>query len=84
MIKDKKILGREYIWGFIDVGNPEHCDFNTLTTALLGSHIDELRNFTKDVLYEKYRTEKLKKKRASLFVPRNLQKLVFDLNLTEK
>lgn len=84
MIKDKKVLGREYIWGFIEVENSEHCDFNTLTTALLGSHIDELRKTTKDIIYEKYRTEKLKMNRALLFVPKNLQKLVTDLNLIEE
>lgn len=52
-------IGRIYPWGVIDSMNPLVSDFCALKTALLGSHIHELRDLTHDVLYENYRTEKL-------------------------
>lgn len=52
-------IGRIYPWGVIDSMNPAVSDFVALKSALLGSHIHELRELTHDVLYENYRTEKL-------------------------
>lgn len=37
----------------------EHSDFIALRSVLFGSHLQELRDITHEVLYEKYRTEKL-------------------------
>ncbi|ORY05849.1 cell division/GTP binding protein [Basidiobolus meristosporus CBS 931.73] len=54
-----KIRGRRYPWGYIDVDNPDHCDFDRLRFMLLNSHMTDLRELTHNVLYENYRTEKL-------------------------
>ena len=56
---------RQYRWGTIDSMNPRHCDFVALRGAVLGSHLKALKNQTKEVLYEKYRTEKLLARRAT-------------------
>jgi len=53
------VLGREYPWGVVEVENPEHCDFSRLKGALLGSHLNDLKEITHDFLYENYRTERL-------------------------
>jgi septin family protein len=77
------ILGREYIWGMIQVDNPEHCDFVTLRDAILGDYADDLRDKTSQVYYEMWRTESLVKSRKSVFVPEDLQKKLRELALEE-
>eukprot|EP00842_Homolaphlyctis_polyrhiza_P006099 jgi/Hompol1/6490/HPOL_000780-RA len=58
-VNGKKVLGREFAWGVVEVTNPEHCDFIELTNALFGSHIEDLKTHTKEVLYENWRTDRL-------------------------
>lgn len=41
------------------VDNPQHSDFARLRSALLSSHLQDLKEITHDFLYENYRTEKL-------------------------
>ena len=50
---------RIYPWGIVEVDNPHHSDFVRLRSAILGSHLGDLKMLTEDVLYETYRTEKL-------------------------
>jgi len=50
---------RIYPWGIVEVDNPKHSDFSRLRSALLNSHLADLKSLTHDVLYETYRTEKL-------------------------
>jgi len=57
----RKVRCRQYPWGLVEVDNPKHCDFAKLRYTLLISHLDELKDVTHDVLYERYRTEKLLK-----------------------
>lgn len=59
-VDGKLIRGREYPWGFIDISNPEHSDFQLLKTVLLNTHLQDLKDLTHDYLYENYRTEKLR------------------------
>ncbi|KAH6584777.1 hypothetical protein BASA61_007269 [Batrachochytrium salamandrivorans] len=59
VVDNKKILGREYTWGVVEVEDAEHCDFIELKNALFGSHLDDLKLSTREVLYEKWRTERL-------------------------
>jgi hypothetical protein len=61
----KGIYVRKYKWGTIDVLDPDHCDFSTLRTLILSTHIKALRSHTRQVLYEKYRMEKLLARRAT-------------------
>jgi len=61
----KGVFTRNFRWGNVDVLNPEHCDFAALRTAVLSTHLKVLKTRTKEVLYEKYRTEKLLARRAT-------------------
>ncbi|KAK0243989.1 septin family protein [Armillaria nabsnona] len=61
----KGIFVRKFRWGTIDVLDPSHCDFAALRTAVLSTHLNVLKTHTKEVLYEKYRTEKLLARRAT-------------------
>jgi cell division control protein 11 len=53
------IRARIYPWGIVEVDNPHHSDFVRLRGAVLGSHLNDLKMLTEDLLYETYRTEKL-------------------------
>lgn len=53
------VRGRSYPWGVIEVDNEEHCDFIKLRQLLVRNFMEELKEHTSNVLYEKYRTEKL-------------------------
>ena len=56
---------RKYKWGTLDVLDPAHCDFVALRTAVLSTHFRGLKINTREVLYERYRTEKLLARRAT-------------------
>ncbi|KAJ3112046.1 hypothetical protein HDU96_004998 [Phlyctochytrium bullatum] len=60
-VNGKKVRGRKYPWGFIEVDNEDHCDFVKLRQMLIRTHMEELKEFTNEVLYENYRTSKLAK-----------------------
>ena len=53
--------GRQYPWGFVPANDDSISDLSSLRMALLGSHLEEMRDRTEDVLYEAYRTEVLSK-----------------------
>lgn len=55
----RQVRGRKYPWGVIEVDNEDHCDFVKLRQMLIRTHMEELKEFTNDVLYENYRSEKL-------------------------
>lgn len=55
----RKVRGRRYPWGAIDVENEDHCDFVKLRQMLIRSHLEDLRAYTNENLYEQYRTQKL-------------------------
>jgi cell division control protein 11 len=56
---DHIVRARKYPWGMVKVEDPEISDFVPLRSVLFGSHLQELCDITHEVLYEKYRTEKL-------------------------
>ncbi|CAE6458287.1 unnamed protein product [Rhizoctonia solani] len=56
---------RKYRWGTIDVLDPTHCDVGVLRGVVLGSHMKALKTHTREVLYERFRTEKLLARRAT-------------------
>jgi len=58
-IDGERVRARIYPWGIAEVDNPKHSDFSRLRSALLNSHLADLKSLTHDVLYETYRTEKL-------------------------
>ena len=59
-INGKKIRGRQYPWGVVEVENPNHCDFIKLRTMLI-THMQDLQEVTHDVHYENYRSQRLAK-----------------------
>ena len=57
----RRVRGRRYPWGVIEVDNEDHCDFVKLRQMLIRTHMEELKEHTNNELYENYRTEKLTK-----------------------
>ncbi|SCU79379.1 LAMI_0A08570g1_1 [Lachancea mirantina] len=53
------IRGRKYSWGTLDVEDSSISDFVVLRNTLLISHLHDLKDYTHEVLYERYRTEAL-------------------------
>ncbi|KAJ3813299.1 septin family protein [Lentinula lateritia] len=78
----KNVFIRKFRWGTVDVLDPDHCDFSALRTAVLSTHLKMLKVHTKEVLYEKYRTEKLLARRAtSQITDEQRDRLLQDLGL---
>lgn len=59
-VQGRKVRGRLYPWGVVEVENPEHCDFIKLRTMLI-THMQDLQEVTQEVHYENYRSERLAK-----------------------
>ncbi|KAL8645550.1 MAG: hypothetical protein Q9210_006644, partial [Variospora velana] len=60
-IGGRRVRARQYPWGIVEIDNPRHSDFLAIRSALLHSHLADLKEITHDFLYENYRTEKLSK-----------------------
>ena len=54
-IQGRKVRGRQYPWGFVEVDNPKHSDFALLRRFLIQTHMQDLKDVTHDVHYENYR-----------------------------
>ncbi|XP_038053837.1 septin-2-like [Patiria miniata] len=57
-VKGRKVRGRLYPWGVVEVENPDHCDFIKLRSMLI-THMQDLQEVTHEVHYENFRSEKL-------------------------
>merc|ERR1712113_362351 len=57
-VKGKKVRGRLYPWGVVELKNDEHCDYLKLRTMLI-SHMQDLQEVTHDLHYENYRATRL-------------------------
>ena len=55
-------LGRKFPWGFADPYDPEHCDFVKLQEACFGDWRADLREASREVFYERWRTSRLNHK----------------------
>ncbi|KAK3911245.1 Septin-4 [Frankliniella fusca] len=53
----KKVRGRQYPWGVVEVENPKHSDFNKLRNMLITTHMQDLKDVTEDVHYENFRAQ---------------------------
>jgi septin 7 len=51
----KKVRGRKYPWGIVDIENLEHCDFVPLRNMLIRTHLQDLKEVTNNVHYENFR-----------------------------
>ncbi|XP_050537541.1 septin-7 isoform X5 [Daktulosphaira vitifoliae] len=58
-VDGKKIRGRKYPWGLVEVENLEHNDFVALRNMLLRTHLQDLKEVTSNVHYENFRFRKL-------------------------
>ncbi|KAF9429733.1 hypothetical protein BGZ76_001128 [Entomortierella beljakovae] len=69
----KPIQGREFPWGILNCLDSNHCDLDSLRSALLSSHRQELKEITFGFFYEKYRTEKLLARTKSQHIALEMQ-----------
>ncbi|EHY54531.1 hypothetical protein HRR83_004347 [Exophiala dermatitidis] len=58
-------IGRSFPWGFADPYNPDHCDFVKLKDAVFGEWRSELREASREVFYEQWRTNRLNRRGRS-------------------
>ncbi|TID17040.1 hypothetical protein E6O75_ATG09806 [Venturia nashicola] len=56
------VVGRRFPWGFADPYNQEHCDFVRLKDAVFSEWRSELREASREIWYEGWRTSRLKKR----------------------
>ncbi|KAE9985115.1 hypothetical protein EG328_007886 [Venturia inaequalis] len=56
------VVGRRFPWGFADPYNQEHCDFVRLKDAVFSEWRAELREASREIWYEGWRTSRLKKR----------------------
>ena len=59
-IYEPGLIGRKFPWGFADPMNPEHCDFVRLKEAVFSEWRGELREASRELWYEGWRTSRLK------------------------
>ncbi|XP_041863977.1 septin-5-like [Melanotaenia boesemani] len=55
--KGRKFRGRSYPWGVVEVENPIHSDFLLLRNMLVRTHMQDLKDVTRETHYENYRAE---------------------------
>ncbi|XP_062341153.1 septin-4-like [Osmerus eperlanus] len=53
----RKFRGRLYPWGVVDVENPAHSDFLMLRNMLVRTHMQDLKDVTRETHYENYRAQ---------------------------
>ncbi|XP_075920788.1 septin-4-like [Petromyzon marinus] len=51
----KRVRGRLYPWGIVEVENSSHCDFTRLRSMLVQTHMQDLKDVTQDTHYENFR-----------------------------
>lgn len=54
-VNGKKVKGRVYPWGIVEVENPIHSDFTKLRQFLVSTHMQDLKDVTRDIHYENFR-----------------------------
>lgn len=59
-IYEPGVIGRKFPWGFADPMNAEHCDFMRLKEAVFSEWRGELREASRELWYEGWRTSRLK------------------------
>uniref|UniRef100_A0A4W6F851 Septin n=1 Tax=Lates calcarifer TaxID=8187 RepID=A0A4W6F851_LATCA len=55
--KGRKFRGRIYPWGVVEVENPAHSDFLLLRNMLVRTHMQDLKDVTRETHYENYRAQ---------------------------
>ncbi|KAM6986116.1 septin-5-like [Aplochiton taeniatus] len=55
--KGRRFRGRLYPWGVVEVENPAHSDFLLLRNMLVRTHMQDLKEVTRETHYENYRAQ---------------------------
>ncbi|XP_035034102.1 septin 4a [Hippoglossus stenolepis] len=55
--KGRRFRGRLYPWGVVEVENPAHSDFLLLRNMLVRTHMQDLKDVTRETHYENYRAQ---------------------------
>lgn len=58
-------IGRRFPWGFADPFDPIHCDFVKLKDAVFNEWRNEVREASREIFYERWRTNRLNRKAAA-------------------
>lgn len=58
-VNGRRVRGRKYPWGVVEIENMEHCDFLALRNMLIRSATQDLKDTTVHVHYENYRYQRL-------------------------
>ncbi|KAI2651087.1 Septin-4 [Labeo rohita] len=53
----RRFRGRQYPWGVVEVENPAHSDFLKLRNMLVRTHMQDLKDVTRETHYENYRAQ---------------------------
>uniref|UniRef100_A0A671RNI5 Septin-5-like n=1 Tax=Sinocyclocheilus anshuiensis TaxID=1608454 RepID=A0A671RNI5_9TELE len=53
----RRFRGRQYPWGVVEVENPVHSDFLKLRNMLVRTHMQDLKDVTRETHYENYRAQ---------------------------
>uniref|UniRef100_UPI00398F33B9 septin-5-like isoform X5 n=1 Tax=Pristiophorus japonicus TaxID=55135 RepID=UPI00398F33B9 len=73
--KGRRVRGRLYPWGIVEVENPAHCDFVRLRNMLIRTHMQDLKDVTRDIHYENYRAHCIQSMTRMVVKERNRNKL---------
>jgi septin 2 len=57
-VRGRKVRGRLYPWGVIEIENLEHNDFVKLRSMLI-THMQDLQEVTHEIHYENFRSDRL-------------------------
>ncbi|XP_062328571.1 septin 4b isoform X3 [Osmerus eperlanus] len=73
--KGKRVRGRLYPWGIVEVENSGHCDFVKLRNMLVRTHMQDLKDVTRETHYENYRAQCIQSMTRMVVKERNRNKL---------
>ncbi|XP_068126134.1 septin-5-like isoform X2 [Hyperolius riggenbachi] len=74
-VNGKRVRGRLYPWGVVEVENEQHCDFVKLRTMLIRTHMQDLKDVTRETHYENYRAQCIQSLTQRVVRERNRNKL---------
>ncbi|XP_056296912.1 septin 4b isoform X2 [Pseudoliparis swirei] len=73
--RGKRVRGRLYPWGIVEVENSAHCDFVKLRNMLVRTHMQDLKDVTRETHYENYRAHCIQNMTRMVVKERNRNKL---------
>ncbi|KAM4795339.1 septin-4 isoform 2-T2 [Rhinophrynus dorsalis] len=74
-VNGRRVRGRMYPWGVVELENEQHCDFVKLRTMLIRTHMQDLKDVTRETHYENYRARCIQSLTQRVVRERNRNKL---------